>query len=334
MFMSSIHLNNNKNLFYKYILMNYGILKFRHIDGSIIGEKKNILGGSKEEEIKENIFNKNKMEYYFETLPYIYTHTPIENIEILDNLVCKFKDELEKLEPEIEIVMNSDKNYYKEEIVPLIEFIKLKQKKQVLFDSDISHTHEYIETIIEKVINFKKHFEVFKIKKDKENEEIKKVENEIKFSKHYKRKKKFFKSTTTEELDINDIIKPKEEPKKKEQKNEPLKEEQKKEEQKKEEQKKEEPLKEEPIKGGKKEKDTRKKIEEEYFTEESLLITIDKNKINDLEQELNNYDTKDKKYKNLKCKIYSLKNKKKISKRRKLNNKNGITKIERLNNLS
>ncbi|MBT4506648.1 hypothetical protein [Desulfobacula sp.] len=42
---------------------------------------------------------------------------------------------------------------------------------------------------------------------------------------------------------------------------------------------------------------------------------------------------KDKKYKNLKCKIYSFKNKKKISKRRKLNNKNGISKKERLENL-
>ena len=306
--------------------MSCGILKFRDIDGSIIEDRiynNNImLGGSKEEEKK--VYDMEEVEFDIEGLVFENLDKKvIENREKYDYLVINLM-EYDELNNKINILMRTNKDYFLEEIKPFFLYLQNIEKKKYIYDRDVNYTKEYIETIIDKVINFNKYYEAFKIKKDKENEEINKVETEIKFLKHYKRKKEKeltekLNSTTTEELDINDIIKPKEESiKEKSIKEESIK---------------EVPKKQKIKKGGKKEKDTKKKIEEEYFTEESLLNTIDRNKINDLEQELNNYDTKDKKYKNIKCKIYSLKNKKKISKRRKLNNKNGICKKERLENL-
>jgi hypothetical protein len=302
--------------------MSCGILKFRDIDGSIIGDRidNNIMfGGSKEEEQKE--YDMEDVEFDIEGLVYENLDKKvIENREKYDYLVINLM-EYDELNNKINILMRTNKDYFLEEIKPFFLYLQNIKYKKYIYDRDVNYTKEYIETIIDKVINFNKYYEAFKIKKDKENEEIKKAENEIIFLKHYKIKKKKkkltekLKSTTTEELDIDDIIKPKEESIK-------------------EESIKEESIKEEPkkqkIKGGKKEKDTKKKIEEEYFTEESLLKTIEQNKLNNLEQELTQYDKKDKEYTKIYNKIYGLKNKKKINKRKKLNKKNGITKMERL----
>lgn len=272
---------------------------------------------------EQKALNDEDMKFYFEGLVYENLDKKvIENRENYNFLVSNFKMKLEDLNNEILMLMRTDKDYYPEEIKPFITYIKNIEKKKYIYDRDVNYTKEYIETIIDKVINFNKNYEAFKIKKNKENEEIKKVENEIIFLKHYKRKKEKeltekTKSTTTEELNINNIIKPEEENIKKESI--------------KEESIKEEPKKQKIITGG--EKDTRKKIEEEYFTEESLLKSIDRNKINDLEQKLNNYDKQDKEYKQINNKIYYIRNKKKMNKRKKLNKKNGITKIERLENL-
>jgi len=282
---------------------------------------------------EQKALNDKDMEFYFEGLVYEdLDKKVIENREKYDYLVINLM-EYDELNNKINILMRTNKDYFLEEIKPFFLYLKKIEKKKYIYDRDVNYTKEYIETIIDKVINFNKYYEAFKIKKDKENEEINKVETEIKFLKHYKRKKEKeltekLNSTTTEELDINDIIKPKEES---------IKEKSIKEESIKEESIKEESIKEEPkkqkIKGGKKEKDTKKKIEEEYFTEESLLKTIEQNKLNNLEQELTQYDKKDKEYTKIYNKIYGLKNKKKINKRKKLNNKNGISKIERLENL-
>jgi len=271
---------------------------------------------------------------------------------------------LERLEKnKIQEILTTSDTYFPEKIKPQMDLIKGLQNKKYMYIWDLNSVKEICDIILDLIVNFESHHEIHITEKEEEEKIIKREEDEVKFLENYlsikeeqlrmvQEKEKT--REETEQMKVSDIMNSIKErsltEKSNKEKNkinnnkqdikisdnsisEIFKEPKKKEEVKKEEVKKEEVKKEEVIKGGKKEKDTKKKIEEDYFTEESLLNTIDQNKINDLEQELNNYDTKDKKYKNLKCKIYSFKNKKKISKRRKLNNKNGISKKERLENL-
>lgn len=289
----------------------------------------------------------------------------INNKKEANNVVNDFKaNHLERLEKnKIQEILTTSDTYFPEKIKPQMDLIKGLQNKKYMYIWDLNSVKEICDIILDLIVNFESHHEIHITEKEEEEKIIKREEDEVKFLENYlsikeeqlrmvQEKEKT--REETEQMKVSDIMNSIKErsltEKSNKEKNkinnnkqdikisdnsisEIFKEPKKKEVIKKEEPKKEEVKKEEPIKGGKKEKDTKKKIEEDYFTEESLLNTIDQNKINDLEQELNNYDTKDKKYKNLKCKIYSFKNKKKISKRRKLNNKNGISKKERLENL-
>ena len=289
----------------------------------------------------------------------------INNKKEANNVVNDFKaNHLERLEKnKIQEILTTSDTYFPEKIKPQMDLIKGLQNKKYMYIWDLNSVKEICDIILDLIVNFESHHEIHITEKEEEEKIIKREEDEVKFLENYlsikeeqlrmvQEKEKT--REETEQMKVSDIMNSIKErsltEKSNKEKNkinnnkqdikisdnsisEIFKEPKKKEEVKKEEVKKEEVKKEEVIKGGKKEKDTKKKIEEDYFTEESLLNTIDQNKINDLEQELNNYDTKDKKYKNLKCKIYSFKNKKKISKRRKLNNKNGICKKERLENL-
>jgi|SaaInlStandDraft_5_1057022.scaffolds.fasta_scaffold38274_1 hypothetical protein len=289
----------------------------------------------------------------------------INNKKEANNVVNDFKaNHLERLEKnKIQEILTTSDTYFPEKIKPQMDLIKGLQNKKYMYIWDLNSVKEICDIILDLIVNFESHHEIHITEKEEEEKIIKREEDEVKFLENYlsikeeqlrmvQEKEKT--REETEQMKVSDIMNSIKErsltEKSNKEKNkinnnkqdikisdnsisEIFKEPKKKEEVKKEEVKKEEVKKEEVIKGGKKEKDTKKKIEEDYFTEESLLNTIDQNKINDLEQELNNYDTKDKKYKNLKCKIYSFKNKKKISKRRKLNNKNGISKKERLENL-
>ena len=279
----------------------------------------------------------------------------INNKKEANNVVNDFKaNHLERLEKnKIQEILTTSDTYFPEKIKPQMDLIKGLQNKKYMYIWDLNSVKEICDIILDLIVNFESHHEVHKTEKEEEEKIIKREEDEVKFLENYlsikeeqlrmvQEKEKT--REETEQMKVSDIMNSIKERSLTEKSN--------KEKNKinnnkqdikisdnsiseifKEPKKKEEVKKEEVIKGGKKEKDTKKKIEEDYFTEESLLNTIDQNKINDLEQELNNYDTKDKKYKNLKCKIYSFKNKKKISKRRKLNNKNGISKKERLENL-
>ena len=289
----------------------------------------------------------------------------INNKKEANNVVNDFKaNHLERLEKnKIQEILTTSDTYFPEKIKPQMDLIKGLQNKKYMYIWDLNSVKEICDIILDLIVNFESHHEIHITEKEEEEKIIKREEDEVKFLENYlsikeeqlrmvQEKEKT--REETEQMKVSDILNSIKErtltEKSNKEKNkidnnkqdikftdnsisEVFKEPKKKEEIKKEEVKKEEVKKEEPIKGGKKEKDTKNKIEEEYFTEESLLKTIDQNKLNNLEQELNNYDTKDKKYKNIKCKIYSLKNKKKISKRRKLNNKNGICKKERLENL-
>jgi len=285
-------------------------------------------------------------------------------------IVDEFKaNHLERLKDnKIKEILTTSKTYYPEKIKPQMDLIKGLQNKKYMYKWDLESIKPICDIILDLIVNFESHHEVHKTEEEEVEKTIKREEEEVKFLENYlsikeeqlrmvQEKEKT--REETEQMKVSDILNSIKErtltEKSNKEKNkinnnkqdfkftdnsisevfkEPKKKEEvKKEEVKKEEVKKEEVKKEEPIKGGKKEKDTKKKIEEEYFTEESLLKTIEQDKINDLQQELTQYDKKDKEYKNIKCKIYSLKNKKKISKRRKLNNKNGICKKERLENL-
>ena len=289
----------------------------------------------------------------------------INNKKEAKKIVDEFKaNHLERLEKnKIQEILTTSETYFIEKIKPQMNLIKGLQNKKYMYKWDLESIKPICDIILDLIVNFESHHEVHKTEEEEIEKTIKHEEGEVKFLEKYLSIKeeqlrmvqsKEKTREETEQMEISDILNSIKErtltEKSNKEKNkinnnkqdfkftdnsisEVFKEPKKKEEVKKEEVKKEEVKKEEPIKGGKKEKDTKKKIEEEYFTEESLLKTIDRNKLNNLEQELTQYDKKDKEYTKIYNKIYGLKNKKKINKRKKINNKNGITKIERLENL-
>jgi len=289
----------------------------------------------------------------------------INNKKEANNVVNDFKaNHLEKLKDnKIKEILTTSNTYYPEKIKPQMDLIKKLLNKKYMYIWDLNSVKEICDIILDLIVNFESHHEIHKTEKEEEEKIIKREEDEVKFLENYlsikeeqlrmvQEKEKT--REETEQMKVSDIMNSIKErsltEKSNKEKNkinnnkqdikisdnsisEIFKEPKKKEVIKKEEPKKEEVKKEEPIKGGKKEKDTKKKIEEEYFTEESLLKTIDQNKINDLEQKLTQYEKKDKEHKQINNKIYYIRNKKKMNKRKKLNKKNGITKIERLDNL-
>ena len=270
-------------------------------------------------------------------------------------IVDEFKaNHLERLEKnKIQEILTTSETYFIEKIKPQMNLIKGLQNKKYMYKWDLESIKPICDIILDLIVNFESHHEVHKTEEEEIEKTIKHEEGEVKFLEKYLSIKeeqlrmvqsKEKTREETEQMEISDILNSIKE--------RTLTEKSNKEKNKinnnkqdfkftdnsisevfKEPKKKEEVKKEELIKGGKKEKDTKKKIEEEYFTEESLLKTIDRNKLNNLEQELTQYDKKDKEYTKIYNKIYGLKNKKKINKRKKINNKNGITKIERLENL-
>ena len=138
--------------------MSCGILKFRDIDGSIIGDRidNNIMfGGSKEEEQKE--YDMEDVEFDIEGLVYENLDKKvIENREKYDYLVINLM-EYDELNNKINILMRTNKDYFLEEIKPFFLYLQNIKYKKYIYDRDVNYTKEYIETIIDKVINFNKY---------------------------------------------------------------------------------------------------------------------------------------------------------------------------------